>query len=108
MIIYQISLPKKQDAEAFATFMREEYFPAIPKFPTRAGQVTSLVLLQEEPQSATKGCEFFLHVGWNGVSMGGGRVSDEEITSKFESFKARFVHSSSYVQVAAWTENDTV
>ena len=29
MIIYQIRLPKKQDAEAFVKFMREEYFPAV-------------------------------------------------------------------------------
>jgi hypothetical protein len=31
MIIYQIRLPKKKDAEAFVKFMRKEYFPAVHK-----------------------------------------------------------------------------
>jgi len=44
MIIYQIKLPNKQDAEAFVKFMDEEYFPAVHKGPTRVGQVTDLVL----------------------------------------------------------------
>jgi len=59
MIIYQIKLPKKQDAEAFVTFMRDEYFPAVEKGPTRVGQVTDLVLMQEQPQGSTTGCNFF-------------------------------------------------
>ena len=63
MIIYQIRLPKKQDAEAFVKFMQEEYFPAVHKGPTRVGQVTDLVLLQAKPEGRTTGCEFFLHVG---------------------------------------------
>ena len=48
MIIYQIRLPKKQDAEASVKFMHEEYFPAVHKGATRVGKVTDLVLLQAE------------------------------------------------------------
>jgi hypothetical protein len=59
MIIYQIRLPRKQDAEAFVKFMREEYFPAVHKGATRVGKVTDLVLLQAEPGGRTTGCEFF-------------------------------------------------
>ena len=103
MIIYQISLPQKQDAEAFVTFMREEYFPAVHKGATRTGQVTNLVLLQEEPAGATKGCEFFWHVGWDGLAMGGARVDAEPVIRKFESFKASIKRLGSYAQVAAWT-----
>lgn len=108
MIIYQISLPKKQDAEAFVKFMCEEYFPAVHKGPTRTGQVTGLVLLQEEPEHATEGCEFFWHVGWSGLSMGGAGVDDEAVTLKLESFKARIKRIGSYEQKAAWNENDVV
>jgi hypothetical protein len=66
MIIYQIRLPKKKDAEAFVKFMNEEYLPAIHKGATRVGQVTDLVLLQAESEGGTTGCEFFWHVGWSG------------------------------------------
>ena len=71
MIIYQIRLPKKEDAEAFVKFMQEEYFPAVHKGPTRIGQVTDLVLLQAEPEGRTTGCEFFSARGL--VRSGDGR-----------------------------------
>ena len=106
MIIYQIKLPKRQDAEAFVTFMREEYFPAVEKGPTRVGQVNSLVLMQEEPQGRTSGCNFFWHVGWSGLAQGDARMGDEEVGRKFESFKARVKRIGSYVEVAAWNKND--
>jgi hypothetical protein len=53
MIIYQIRLPKKQDAEAFVKFMHEEYFPAVHKGATRVGKVTDLVLVQAEPEGVS-------------------------------------------------------
>ena len=49
MIIYQITLTKKEDAKAFVKFIREEYFPAILKIgQTRVGQVTDLVPLERQ------------------------------------------------------------
>ena len=59
MIIYQIRLPKKQDAEAFVKFMLEEYFPAVHMGLTRVGKVTNLVLLQAEPEGRTTDCDSF-------------------------------------------------
>lgn len=64
MLVYQISLPKKQDAAAFVTFMRTEYLPAVHKGPTRVGQVTDLVLLQKEDETGTAAHGFLLHVGY--------------------------------------------
>jgi len=55
VIIYQIRLPKRQDAEAFVKFMREEYFPAVHKGATRVGKVTDLVLLQPESKGPDYG-----------------------------------------------------
>lgn len=107
MIIYQISLPRKQDADAFVAFMREEYFPAIHKGQTRVGEVTDLVLMQEEPESDTKGCAFFLHVGWNGLAMGNARVDEGAVSHKLESFKAQIKRIGSYTEVAAWQKNDS-
>lgn len=102
MIIYQIKLPKKQDPEAFAAFMRDEYFPAIHKGPTRVGQVLSLALLQSDKSAH----EFFWHVGWGGLSQGGPRVNSKKIASKFESFGASVKEFGFYREIAAWDEND--
>lgn len=46
MLIYKIQLPKRADAKAFVTFMREKYIPAIDKSSTRIGKVSGLVLFQ--------------------------------------------------------------
>jgi hypothetical protein len=106
MIIYKITLAKKQDPEAFANFMREEYFPAVHKGPTRVGQVTALQLLQAE--KGDRGNEFFWLVGWSGLSSGEPRVDDEKVLSKFKSFGARTRRIGSYAEVAAWQGNDIV
>ncbi len=102
MLIYSIRLPKKQDAEAFVEFMRDEYFPAVRKGPTRVGQVGDLMLLQEEPEGRTTGCQFLLHVRWNGLAMGDVRLDNEAVASKFDSFKARMKRIGSFVEVAKW------
>ena len=98
MIIYQIRLPKKQDAEAFVKFMHEEYFPAVHKGPTRVGKVTDLVLLQAEPGGRTTGCEFFWHVGWDGLPSGEARVDDETVAHKLDNIRMRkrFAPNESY------------
>jgi hypothetical protein len=106
VIIYQIRLPKKQDAEAFVKFMREEYFPAVHKGATRVGKVTDLVLLQAEPEGRAKGCEFFWHVGWSGLATGAIRLDDDTVGGKLEPFKARIKRLGFYSEVAAWTKNN--
>src|SRR6267143_5852255 len=94
MIIYQITLPQKEDPKAFVKFMREKYFPAILKIgQTRVGLVTGLVLLQRENEfeGDNFGHEFFWHVGWDGLPPGNfqfNNVRDEEVARKFETFKA--------------------
>lgn len=104
MFVYKIRLSKKQDAEAFATFMRREYFPAVHKGPTRVGQVTGLALFQGE--STDTSYEFFWHVGWSGLSSGGPRVTDAEVRRKFDSFRAKITPLGSYSKVAAWHARD--
>ena len=71
MIVYQIRLPKKQDAEAFVKFMLEEYFPAVHKGPTRIGQVTDLMLLRREIEGDDCGESILLARGV--VGSGDGR-----------------------------------
>ena len=104
MIIYQITLPKKKSTKAFVKFMREEYFPAVRKEPTRVGQVTDLVLLKR--QNAFEGDdvenEFFWHVGWSGVPAGTAHVDDEKIAHKLAAFKAEIKRIGSYEEVAVW------
>lgn len=104
MIIYQITLPKKQDTEAFVKFMREEYFPAIHKGPTRVGQVTDLILLERKiiAEGDDSENEYFLHVGWSGLPADSVRVDDQEIENKFAIFEAEIKRLGSYQEVADW------
>jgi hypothetical protein len=104
MIIYQIRLPKKKDAEAFAGFMRDEYLPAVHKGATRVGQVTDLVLLQG--QEATTTHEFLWHVGWSGLSSGDARIDDNDVQRKFNAFGARIKRLGVFGEVAAWQTDD--
>jgi hypothetical protein len=122
MIIYQISLPEKQDTEAFVKFMQAEYFPAVHKGVTRetaldrattpgeSGQVTDLVLLQAKPEGRTTGCEFFWQVGWSGPGLAklkvGFQLDDETVAGKLESFKAPIERLGFYSEVAAWHEGE--
>ena len=100
MLVYRITLPKNKDADAFATFMRKEYFPAVHKGATRIGKVTALVLLGAAATNSAQ--DFLLQVGWSGLSSGGPRVDDEKVQQKFDSFGAKMVPIGSYSTVAAW------
>lgn len=102
MIVYQIKLPKKQNAEKFATFMRGEYFPAIHKGATRVGQVTSLLLLQSQSEAH----EFFWLVGWSGLSDREASVDDKKVLDKLKTFNANIKRLGTYEEVATWPTNE--
>ena len=104
MIIYKIKLPAKQDAEAFATFMRDEYFPAVHKGSTRTGKVMSLQLLQGETDTGAATHEFFWMVGFSGLSSGDARIDDGEIQKKFKAFAPKVKRLGAYTEIAAWDE----
>lgn len=108
MIVYQIKLPKKQNAEAFVKFMHEEYFPAVHKGQTRTGQVIDLMLLERENEIKGEDVEheFFWHVGWSGQPTGKVHVEDEAVARKFGAFKAEVNRLGSYVEVAEWHKGD--
>ena len=109
MIIYQIKLPKKEDAEAFVKFMQNEYFPSVLKVgPTRVGQATDLMLLQRENkiEGDDMNYEFFWHVGWSGQPTGQAHADDEEVSGKFQSFNAQLKYLGSYEKVAARGRHD--
>ena len=107
MIIYQITLPKKKSTKAFVKFMREEYFPAVHKGPTRVGQVTDLVLLERQNAFTGDdvGNEFYWHVGWDGLPDGNAHVDDEKIAHKLAAFKAEIKRIGSYEEVAVWNKH---
>lgn len=109
MIIYQIKLPKKQDAEAFVKFMQDEYFPSVLKVgPTRVGQATDLMLLQRENkiEGDEVDHEFFWHVDWSGQPTGQAHPDDDEVSRKFQSFNAQLKYLGSYEKVAARGRHD--
>ncbi len=104
LIIHQITLPEEQDVEAFVEFMRNEYFPAVHKGPTRVGQVISLALLESVPSTHKGTNTFFMHAGWSGLAGDRVGVDDAEVRRKFESFGARVERLGAYREVAIWPE----
>ena len=103
MLTYEIRLPKDKDADAFAAFMRDEYFPAVHKGPTRIGQVTDLVLLRGEATNTAH--KFLWLVGWSGLTgqaQSGPRVDDEAVLGKLKSFGASMRRPTVWDEVAAW------
>lgn len=106
MIIYQITIPKKQNTEAFVKFMREKYFPAVRKGQTRVGQVISLKLLEQENAFVGDDLrrEFLLHIGWSGLPFGEIHLENQEVLRKFEAFKAEVKRLGSYGEVAVWDD----
>src|SRR5258705_13616194 len=103
MLIYQIKLPAEQDADAFATFMRETYFPAIHRGATRIGQIINLILLQGTNGNLAN--DFFLHLDWNGLTgediIMMIRIEDDDINQKFRSFGGRIENLGTYEKVAS-------
>ncbi len=104
-IIYQITLPERMIGETFVEFMRDEYFPAVHKGPTRVGQVTGLALLRGVTETHERTNTFFMHVSYDGLATGDARVDNEEVRRKFETFGARVERLGAYDEVAAWSED---
>ena len=109
MPMFQLRLPKSQPADAFIAFMQDEFFPAVRKGQTRAGQVEGLELLQGRNQVTGDDLEreFLLDVSWAGV---GGlefqhllRVDDEGVDAKFKAFKAKIKRLGEYTLAASWS-----
>lgn len=98
MFITHIKLPRTQDADAFVSFMNEEYFPAVRKDSLRIGRVTNLLLLQGDT-TETVG-EFFLQVT---EVLSRERVDDENIKRKFNSFGAKVDELGTFNAVAEWS-----
>ena len=96
MFMIRIKLPRKQDADAFVAFMKEEYFPAVRKDALRTGRVTSLLLLQGNTTETVD--EFFMH-----ATEAKPRVDDENVRRKFDSFEAKVDELGTFVEVAEWS-----
>jgi len=106
-IIYQISLPETQDADAFETFMKDRYFPAVHKGPTRTGQVTSLALWRGVADTSEWTQTFLIHVGFDGLAIGQPRVDDDEVQSAFDAFGAPLNRLGAFQECAVWADGAT-
>jgi len=105
-IIDRITIPERMHPDtidAFVEFMRDEYFPAVRKGPTRVGQVTGLKLLRGVSETHEPTNTFFMHVTFDGLAQGRAIV-DEEIQRKFDSFGTRVERLGAYEKVAVWRE----
>lgn len=93
--------------ESFVEFMRDEYFPAVHKGPTRVGQVTGLSLLQSVTETHEGRETFLLQVHYNGLATGEVHLDDEDVKQKFEGLYAKHVERlGTYNEVAAWSEDN--
>jgi hypothetical protein len=101
-IIYQISLPEAQDADAFEAFMKDRYFPAVHKGPTRVGQVTSLALWRGLAGTHELNHTFFVHMGYAGMADGRMNVDDDEVQAEFDAFGAALNRLGAFDRRAAW------
>ncbi len=103
-IIHQITLAEQQDAEAFVAFMRDEYFPAVRKGPTRVGQVTELRLLQRD--GTQRSHRFIWLVGWSGILPSTGwrpGLDDDSVASELSNtFGATMKRLDEWQEVAHW------
>jgi hypothetical protein len=105
LLISKIELPKKQDPTAFGEFMRDEYFPAVHKGPTRVGQVEELELLQS---TGTETSHTFLWLlSWNGITpaptfwIG---TDDDDVQHRFEGFGVKVKPHVTWHEVAKWSQ----
>ena len=106
-IIYQITLPERMIGETFVEFMRDEYFPAVYKGPTRVGQVIGLSLLRGVAETHEGMNTFLMLVKYAGMATGNVNVDNEEVRQKFEAlYGAHVERLGAYNQVAAWSENN--
>jgi hypothetical protein len=105
-IIYQVTLPPRMISESFIDFMRDEYFPAVHKGPTRVGQVTGLLLLRGMAETEEGTNTFLMHVSYSGLAPRDISVDNKEVKKKFEALYGEHVKRlGNYHEVAAWSED---
>lgn len=105
MIIYKIKIPATKDPEAFAKFMRDEYFPAVHKGATRVGKILGMRLVQGGRDEYASSNEFYWLIEWSGLTQGEPRVDDEAIAEKFKKLGAKPKRLGLFTDVAAWAES---
>ena len=100
LLISRIELPKDQDGDAFAEFMREEYIPAVHTGPTRVGQVEGVELLERDTTEDEH--EFLWLVHFDGLKPRDAtvRVDDDAVREKFESFAPTLTQPDTWQEVA--------
>jgi hypothetical protein len=106
-LIHQITFPERMGptVDQFVEFMRDEYFPAVFKGPTRVGEVTGLALLRGVSGTHERTNTFLMDVSFDGLATGDASV-DEEMQRKFESFPGAHVERlGAYEKVAVWPED---
>jgi hypothetical protein len=100
-VLHLITLYEGTSEDAFETFMREKYFPAVHTGPTRIGQITGLTLgLRSDTEAPAK--TFLLDMEFDGFSGDRlPRIDDEQVQSRFEEFGAKVDYLGTYRVLSA-------
>jgi hypothetical protein len=104
-IVYRTTLGEGQDGDAFEAFMRERYFPAVRKGPTRVGQVLGLELWRGLADTHESTDTFLVVMDFSGLSTGKLQVDDEQVVSAFEAFGAPLERVGAFSEKGVWPED---
>jgi|SRR5215217_3550572 len=98
-IVHQLTLPAGADPEAFETFMRERYFPAVHRGPTRVGLIEDLALWRDsrtDPERTT----FLLVCDFDGAAGDRmPRLDDDAVAEAFDAFRPTVTFLGTYHEV---------
>ncbi|MGF7238915.1 MAG: hypothetical protein ACQSGP_28765 [Frankia sp.] len=103
-ILHQLTLPESADPDAFETFMRDRYFPAVHYGATRIGLITDLALWRRDVTDSRPG-SFLLITGFDGLASDQlPRVDDDEVSDAFTAFGAVIAFLGDYSEVVTWPD----
>jgi hypothetical protein len=103
-IVYRTTLGEGQDGDAFEAFMRERYFPAVRKGPTRVGQVLGLQLWRGLADAHESTDTLLVVMDFGGLSTGELYVDDHDVESAFEAFGASLERVGAFSEKGVWPE----
>lgn len=103
LILYKITIPETLDQSQFIEFLKERYFPAVHRGPTRVGQITGLHFLHAEANTDGESL-FYLLIDFDGLAGGQLRVDDDSAQQELEKFGAVLTHVGVFDEIDVWRE----
>jgi hypothetical protein len=101
LILYRITIPKTLDEQQFIEFIREKYFPAVHRGPTRVGQIMGVRMLHPAADTDSEN-SLYLLVDFDGLAIGQIRVDDESVVEEMEKLGAVLTRLGAFDESDVW------